>query len=219
MSAHVLLYILFSFVMGSAPSGLIVVRTIKGMDIRKVGSGNIGATNVRRVAGTKAGLIVLGCDILKGMLPILVVLAFYHPNAAAARSWTAGAAALAAVLGHIFPVFLYLKPSGKGVATALGAYILLAPMACVSALAFFAALTALTRRVSIGSMGAALILPLAVWLTGSETAIIASAIASAFLILLRHKDNIHRLRHGKEPRFSDPSLTTSEEPSETKSDV
>ena len=199
MSFHVFLYILFSFVMGSFPSGLIVARAWKGVDIRSMGSGNIGATNVRRVAGTKAGLVVLGCDILKGMVPILAVLAFYRPLSATAWSWTAGAAALAAVLGHIFPIYLSFKPSGKGVATALGAYILLAPLACALSLAFFSALAALTRRVSIGSMGATLILPPAVWLTTGDPALIASALSSAILILLRHKDNIHRLRQGKEP--------------------
>lgn len=219
MSFQVFFYILFSFVMGSFPSGLIVVRAWKGIDIRTTGSGNIGATNVRRIAGTKAGLIVLGCDILKGMVPILVVLAFYRPLPAAAWSWTAGAAALAAVLGHIFPVYLSLKPSGKGVATALGAYLLLVPLACVSSLAVFSALTALTRRVSVGSMGAALSLPLAVWLTGGDPAIITSALASAIFILLRHKDNILRLRQGKEPRLQDPPLTSSTKSSETKSDV
>jgi acyl phosphate:glycerol-3-phosphate acyltransferase len=194
-----LLYILLAFAFGSIPFGLIVVRALLGLDIRTLGSGNIGATNVLRIAGRKAGLLVLASDILKGLLPVLAVSFFYPRSSPAAWSWTAGAVALAAVAGHIYPVYLRFKPSGKGVATALGAYICLAPSACAIALAVFAGLVALTRRVSAGSLGAALVLPAAAWMAGCGPGITLSALAAVGLILLRHKDNIHRLRQGKEP--------------------
>jgi glycerol-3-phosphate acyltransferase PlsY len=195
-----------AYAIASIPFGLLVVHRIKDADIRKLGSGNIGATNVRRIMGTKAGLFVLVCDVLKGLLPLLAVGAFYQTNIPETRQWIAVAMALAAITGHIYPCYLKFKASGKGVATALGVYIYLVPSACIISLVLFLVSAALTRRVSVGSITAILALPPVAWITGAAPLIVVGTVISSGLMLLRHRDNIKRLRQGIEPPvFGPPS--------------
>jgi glycerol-3-phosphate acyltransferase PlsY len=194
------IFILISFLMGSIPFGLIFVRCFTRKDIRKQGSGNIGATNVRRAAGTSMALLVLICDVLKGALPVLAT--GWMMSRTTDTAWIVAIAAQAAILGHMFPVFLKFKPSGKGVATALGVFGVLSPIAVLAGLGMFIILVTMTRRASVGSLGGAATLIPAVWLTTFEPSFTLSATLTAVLIFLRHKDNIERLLQGREPTIN-----------------
>jgi glycerol-3-phosphate acyltransferase PlsY len=186
-----------AYLLGAIPFALILVRLFSSVDVREVGSGNIGATNARRAAGTPVAVAVLICDLLKGMLPVLAARWWLmdYPHG----PWYAAAAAMAAVLGHMFPIYLKFKPSGKGVATTLGAFLVLAPLATATALAVFLLMTAITRRVSVGSLAGAVSLVPAAWLTTHEPAATMAGVVVAALIVIRHKENIDRLRQGREP--------------------
>lgn len=192
-----ILTILVAYLVGSVPFGLLFVRWLAEKDLRTVGSGNIGATNARRAAGTPAGVMVLCCDILKGVLPVFLAQAVMAD--VSYGGWITAAAAVAAILGHMFPVYLKFRPSGKGVATALGIFLVISPLSAITALAVFIILTALTRRVSVGSMGGAAALAPATWLVSQDPAIASAGLAAAILIIVRHKENIRRLKQGREP--------------------
>lgn len=187
--------ILLSYLIGAIPFGLLIVRMVSGRDIREMGSGNIGATNVRRCAGTLWGIATLLCDLFKGFLPTWAAIRFI-PDAPA---WLVPVVALAAIVGHMFPVYLKFKPSGKGVATALGAFLVAAPAACGLSIITFIVVVAAKRIVSIGSMAAMALLPLFIWLISRNPYLTASGIAVALLIISRHKSNIERLLQGQEP--------------------
>lgn len=185
-----------AYLLGAVPFGLILVKTVKGLDLRQIGSGNIGATNARRAGGWPLGLATLCLDILKGAAPVyLSGMAFPET----AHSLALSLAAISAFCGHLFPVYLKFKTGGKGVATAAGGFAVISPVSLLVALAVFIGLAALSNRVSVGSVTAAVSLPLAVlliekdWLLGGCAAIIA------LLIIIRHKDNIQRLLAGTEP--------------------
>ncbi|MCP4748359.1 MAG: glycerol-3-phosphate 1-O-acyltransferase PlsY [Desulfobacteraceae bacterium] len=199
-------FILFAYLTGAIPFGLLVVRFCKGINLRSIGSANIGATNVRRAAGTKIGLIVLACDILKGLVPVAITVFFLNRTNAASLHWLLAAMVLAAVLGHMFPVYLKFRPSGKGVATALGGHLWIAPVASLIALLFFTATVAVSRRVSAGSLVAASILPAAVWLTDHTPAYFFSSLIISILIFIRHAENIMRLYKGTEPTLKPNKL-------------
>jgi glycerol-3-phosphate acyltransferase PlsY len=194
------------------------VRIFRGQDVRRTGSGNIGATNVARTGSKGLAAATLLLDALKGYAA--VVLAFWLAAHLALRvsdttkaalqaldphaDYRLGAfAALFALLGHMFPIWLRFK-GGKGVATALGAFLALAPTAVVICLVVFVAIVAVTRYVSLGSMLAAVVFPFAAWwlspLTRTTTTMVLIA-ASSLLIIVRHKDNIRRLLAGSENRF------------------
>jgi glycerol-3-phosphate acyltransferase PlsY len=182
-----------AYLLGSVPFGLLVGRA-SGRDPRRHGSGNIGATNVARAAGVAAGLLTLALDAGKGAVAVWAV----------GRGWdepfAAAGAAVAAVLGHAFPVFLRLR-GGKGVATAAGAFLVLAPWAALAAGAVFLAVVGISRYVSLGSMCAAGALPLAVgWLAPGRGRVEAAALC-ALLVVLRHGDNLRRLAAGTESRL------------------
>jgi glycerol-3-phosphate acyltransferase PlsY len=186
-----------AYLFGSIPTGVLLSRTA-GVDPRRVGSGNIGATNVARAAGRRLGLLTLIGDVLKGALPVVLA------AAVAVSSWLPAGVALVTVLGHLFPCFLRFH-GGKGVATAFGAFLVAAPLAAALSLLTFLVVGRLFRYVSLASIAAALTLPLAAVATGSDRWVDAAAAAVAVAIVARHHDNIQRLRKGTEPRFGDRS--------------
>lgn len=191
--------LLLAYLLGSIPWGLVLTRLFAIADIRRHGSGNIGATNVARVAGPVLGLATLVGDFVKGWAP--VALASYLDLPPAGAELYASALALLAVLGHLFPVYTRLRGGGKGVATAAGGFAALAPLAVLIALVVFVLVLALTRRVSAGSLAAAAALPPAVLSTTGSAVFCAGAVMAATLIFIRHAGNIRRLLAGTEPPF------------------
>lgn len=193
------LFLTAAYLAGGIPFGLFLTRWHKGIDIRDHGSGNIGATNVRRTAGNALGALTLTGDMLKGCLPVLAahwLLPAGHPGFEAVQT----AAAVAAFCGHLFPLGLGFK-GGKGVATAAGAYLAIAPMAILGILLVFLAGLAASRRVSVGSLTAALGLPICVALTTRSMALTLGALVIAVGIFARHEANIERILDGSEPRL------------------
>ena len=186
-----------SYLLGSIPFGLILVRIFRGQDVRQTGSGNIGATNVAR-SSPALGLLTLILDALKGFAAVALTLTFFP-----GRNVLAGLAALFAILGHMFPVWLKFR-GGKGVATGLGSFVLLAPKALLVTVGVFVAVLLALRRVSLGSIVAVALFPLLAWLlhdySGATPVLGFMAIAS-LLIIARHHQNIRRLLAGTEPRF------------------
>ena len=202
-------YILVAFaayLLGSIPTGYLVARA-KGVDIRTVGSGNIGATNVFRILGKPAGIFVLLADVLKGWLAVWVaafwLMKILMPPDSLERSLGTGAimAALFAVLGHNYTCWLHFK-GGKGIATTAGVYFALAPVAVGIALAVWIVIFVLTRYVSAASIAAAIALPAAVWLT--EESLLLSIVTTGLgvLAIYKHKGNIRRLLAGTENRIT-----------------
>ena len=179
-----------AYLAGTVPFGVLFAKA-RGVDIQRVGSGNIGATNVARTLGKRLGAVVLLLDALKGALGVgaarLLQLA----------PWVVAAVALAAVVGHCFPPWLRFR-GGKGVATALGAFLVMDPAATGIVVLVFAALYAVTRRVSLGSLVAALAFPIALWALDRPRELVWIAAATTLLIIVRHKDNIRRLLGGSE---------------------
>jgi acyl phosphate:glycerol-3-phosphate acyltransferase len=186
------LLIAVGYGMGSIPTGLLIARWQKGVDIRQYGSGNTGMTNVLRAVGKGAAALTLVGDLLKGLIPILLARAWLT------SPWAIGFVALAAIIGHMYPLFADFH-GGKGVATTLGAFMPLLPGPLLIAFAVFAACVALRRQVSLGSLAAAAILPIAALLWGSPTAYVLYALVAAALIWYRHHENIERLLAGTEP--------------------
>jgi glycerol-3-phosphate acyltransferase PlsY len=184
-----------AYLIGSIPSGLVLARVFGGIDVRRQGSGNIGATNVARAAGAGLGLATLAADLLKGLLPVF----FAQRLDPAETAWVV--AALLAFFGHLFPVFTRFRGGGKGVATAAGGFLLLAPAAVAAGGVLFAAVFASWRRVSAASLAAALMLPAAAWFAGQAPAVWAGAAVAALLIVWRHAGNLRRLAAGIEPKF------------------
>lgn len=184
-----------AYLLGSIPWGLVLARAFGNIDIRRQGSGNIGATNVARAAGAGLGLATLIADVLKGALPVCLAQRVDPAEAA----WVA--AALLAFLGHLFPVFTGFRGGGKGVATALGGFLVLAPAAAAAGVAVFVAVFAVCRRVSAASLTAVLLLPAAAALMGQPPVVWAGAAGASVLIFWRHAENIRRLLAGTEPVF------------------
>jgi len=191
-----------AYLLGSIPCGLVLTRAFTATDVRRCGSGNIGATNVARVAGHWLGLATLAADVLKGFLPVYLVRSLPAP-AADLETW-ATAAALLAFCGHLYPLYTRFRGGGKGVATGLGSFLLLAPGAVMGVLAVFLVVFFIGRRVSAASLAAAAVLPAAVFLTGQAGVVCAGAVIVAVFIFLRHAENIRRLRAGTEPEFRVP---------------
>ncbi len=210
MNHSVLAIIVVSYLLGSIPFGYLLVRIFRGQDIRETGSGNIGATNVARTGSKALAIATLLLDAAKGYVAVAHVffLARHHPDHlppwGAYTVYTLAAfASLFALIGHMFPVWLRFK-GGKGVATALGAFLALAPAAVAVSLVVFLAVVAITRFVSLGSILAAVVFPFAAcWLTPPtrSPSILLLMVASSLLIIVRHKDNIRRLLAGTENRF------------------
>jgi acyl phosphate:glycerol-3-phosphate acyltransferase len=185
--------ILLGYLAGSVPFAFLLARRV-GIDVRVAGSGNVGAANVLRTTGAWRAVIVMGLDAAKGALAVLLA-----SVTNAGVTLTAFAAA-AAVVGHIYPVWLRFH-GGKGVAVAAGVFAVLTPLAtCVAALLFLIIVWA-TRYVSLGSIAATLALPPAAWMTGEPPAVVMAAAGAGALILFRHRENIRRLRAGTERRM------------------
>jgi glycerol-3-phosphate acyltransferase PlsY len=183
----------FAYLLGSIPTGYILGK-LSGVDVRQTGSGNVGATNVARAVGKWQGVVTLLADAAKGMIPVAIGLWLnLQPEAIAA---IAGAA----FLGHLFPVFLKFR-GGKGVATGLGALLVIAPLATFALLGVFVAVVLPTRLVSLSSIIAAAMAPLALWIFFQPPAIVLLGGFLAAMIVWRHRGNIQRLIAGTEPRF------------------
>lgn len=185
--------ILFGYLAGSVPFAYLLARRA-GVDVRRAGSGNVGAANVVRTAGAGRGVIVMALDMLKGALAVLVAYASSAPMPVAVAS---GAAA---IVGHIYPVWLRFH-GGKGVAVAAGVFAVLAPPATAVAAAVFLVTVWMTRYVSLGSIAATVALPPVAWLSGAPPTVTVGAVGSAGLILFRHRANLRRLLSGTERRM------------------
>ncbi len=200
-----LLVVLIAYLIGSIPFGYLIVRKKLGDDIRQTGSAGTGATNVSRRAGKVAGIFTLVLDALKGSSALLLARVILGP--AVHIDWLIAAAAIATIVGHIFPVWLGFR-GGKGVATGVGVFLVLAPIALLCAGVLFVAIVVLTRYVSLGSVVAAATIPLFVWLqsvfvepVADLRPLLGAAIAGALLILFAHRKNIARLRQGTEAQI------------------
>lgn len=193
MTIAALAVIALGYLLGSIPTGFILgIRA--GVDVRKSGSGNLGATNVARVLGKRLGVYTLIADAAKGWIPVFV------SQQLGLSIQVSALVGLAAFLGHLFPVFLKFK-GGKGVATALGVFMALAPIGTLVLLALFGAVMFFSRTVSLSSMIAAAGAPAVFWCFSYGTAVIATSAALAAMVILRHRSNIQRLRAGTEPKF------------------
>lgn len=202
MSAAFAAGLVLAWLTGSLPTALLVGKA-HGVDLRTVGSGNLGATNALRTLGWKAGLLVYLVDTLKGALPVallprLLAAAF---GGAAHPHWGM-AFGLAAVLGHVRPVFLRGKGGGKGVATASGVFFALAPIPALSSLLAFVVTVSVSRYVSLGSLiGAVVLTAVAGWQLGPRAPVFGLALAVTAFVFWTHRENIGRLRAGTERRI------------------
>ncbi len=188
--------LLLAYLIGGIPFGYLLVRLKTGRDVRSMGSGNIGATNVLRTAGRGIGVLTLLLDILKGYLAVWLMGYF----AGDSPVWLS-AAALAVMAGHTFPIFLKFK-GGKAVASFLGAFLYLTPVPLLAILVVFVIAVAVTNYVSFGSVLAAGTFPLAVFLIlHPDWPILGAALAAGILIVYRHRANLERISSGTEHRF------------------
>jgi len=183
----------FAYLLGSIPSGYVLGK-LSGVDVRRVGSGNVGATNVARAVGRGQGILTLLADAIKGMLPVAIGLRMNLPPEAIA------AIASAAFLGHLYPIFLKFR-GGKGVATGLGSLFIIAPLATLLLVGVFVAVVFPTRLVSLSSIVTSALAPLALWMFFQPPAIVWMGGFFAAMIVWRHRGNIRRILAGTEPRF------------------
>ena len=193
------------YLLGSIPFGYLIVRAKEGADVRETGSGGTGATNVSRRAGKLAGFVTLLLDAAKGALAVGLARWLAAPDFDV--NWWVAAAAILAVLGHIFPVWLRFR-GGKGVATGVGVFLALAPLAVAGAALIFILVVWATRYVSLGSISATAAFPLCVWLLSrywkpstSFEPVMTTAIIGGALIIFMHRANIGRLISGTENKF------------------
>lgn len=191
---HFLLGFVLGHVCGSVPSGLWLVQAFHGIDIRNYGSKNIGTTNVFRTFGPKTAVLVLIADAFKGILAVGIMSYFFHNPLLDVIT------ALGALLGHNYSLFLGFK-GGKGVATALGLLIFMMPKVALSSFGIWLVCVLLTRYVSLGSIMAAIFTPPLAWYLGYPSAYVIFSVVAAFFVVLRHKENIHRLLTGTESKI------------------
>lgn len=211
---RMLLPILAAYLVGSIPFGLFVARIAKGVDIRTVGSGNIGATNVARSIGKSWGMLVLVLDALKGLLPTLFFPLLTYQSGDSDIIHAQVLCGLAAIMGHMFPCWLRFR-GGKGVATALGVVVVLAPLSSLIAAGVFALSIGIWRIVSLSSILASLGFAAAsIWqlwptpFSAASWSLAAFSLTIPTLIIVRHLTNIARLLRGEEPRFGQKARTT-----------
>jgi len=213
-----LIVALISYLLGSIPFGYLLVKLFRGGDIRLTGSGNIGATNVARSGAKGLAIATLILDALKGMLAVLIALNFARPQVYADSingipTLLFSVAALTAILGHMFPVWLKFK-GGKGVATALGAFAVLFPKAILVSLVIFIIAVALSRYVSLGSILGAIAFPIASYfLYTADWPSLLPVCAASLLIVMKHRQNISRLLAGNENRLGGKKSQSAEKPS------
>jgi acyl phosphate:glycerol-3-phosphate acyltransferase len=185
--------VLLAYLIGSIPFALILARRLGTTDLRRIGSGNLGAANVLRTAGVRAGVTVMLLDMAKGAGSVMLVQRFDLGAVTAA-------AGLAAIVGHVFPVWLRFR-GGKGVATACGVFSVLTPLAVGPALAVFLSAVWITRYISVGSILASVALPPIAYATGSPAPVQAAALAASLIIIVRHRTNLARVLAGTEQRI------------------
>ncbi|PLX86771.1 MAG: acyl-phosphate glycerol 3-phosphate acyltransferase [Desulfuromonas sp.] len=185
-----------AYLIGAIPTGVLLTRLTGSADIRNAGSGNIGATNVYRVAGRTLGLLTLIGDCLKGVLPLLLTAQFYS-----ADHTVLAQIAIAAFVGHCYPIYLRFK-GGKGVATALGIFLVLSPLSVLCALGLFIVVLWGWRYISLASISAAALIPFLILSFEQSTSLFSATLLIAAIIIWRHRANIERLRAGTESRFS-----------------
>jgi glycerol-3-phosphate acyltransferase PlsY len=188
-------FVVVGYLLGSISFAVLLVRAVAGKDIRSEGSGNAGATNVLRAYGKKLAFLVALLDVAKGAAAVLLV------RLVTADPFWGAAAGVAAILGHVFPVFYGFR-GGKGVATAVGVFLVLAPLALLTCLAVFVAIVAATRYVSLGSVVAITLLPpVAGLLFHAPRPVVTAAAVTALVVLGKHLDNLKRLARGKERKL------------------
>jgi len=195
LSVEGILLVVGGYLVGSIPTGVILARLFSATDIRREGSGNIGATNVYRVLGAKLGVITLVGDVVKGMVPVILTRFFMGDEV-----WIASVA-LATFLGHLYPLFLRFR-GGKGVATALGVFMVIAPLVTAGAVIVFIVVVMRWKYVSLGSLAASASMPLFLGAGGYSMVYGGLSMMIGGLIFYRHGDNIKRLREGKEKKLS-----------------
>ncbi|MCS7079297.1 MAG: glycerol-3-phosphate 1-O-acyltransferase PlsY [Chloracidobacterium sp.] len=199
-----------AYLIGGVPFGFLIAKAVTGEDVRASGSGSTGATNVVRKAGLAAGLATYALDVAKGSAALWTAAHLLEP----ASRQALGAAGLAAVVGHIFPVYLGFR-GGKGVAVGVGVFLVLSPLATLTALVVWGVTFVLTRTVSLGSLLGVLTLPLGVWVWDGQwlgyprqvwLPTLVWAVVIGLVIIARHSGNLRRLYHGTEAAFGRPRL-------------
>ena len=195
------LILIIAYLLGSLPFGLILAKLFGGGDVRKAGSGNIGATNVLRVVGPLAGILTLLLDAAKGWSAVSLAGRVTHE-----QTTDMVLAGFLAMIGHCFPLWLGFR-GGKGVATAAGVFLALCPSAFLAALVLFIVVVSFWRYVSLASLAAAAALPLLVYLLWAPRfappeSVTLGSLAIAALVIVQHRGNINRLARGEEPKFS-----------------
>ena len=197
----VYLFIIISYLIGSIPTGLVLAKVTGGKDIRKSGSGNIGATNVTRLLGKKLGILTLLGDVLKAVVPMLAAHWYLVQSGISVSpdelDMAVSLCGGAAFIGHLFPIYLNFK-GGKGVATALGVFIVLEPLAVLVSIFLFAAVVYFSGFVSAGSLLVSALLTLWIWLLGGSPYHVFLAFFIGVLIWFKHAENIRRLLEGAE---------------------
>jgi glycerol-3-phosphate acyltransferase PlsY len=190
----------FAYALGSIPWGIVLTRLFTSVDIRREGSGNIGATNVGRIAGPTLGVLTLIGDMLKGAIPVWIAVVLTTPNSLWGEIYIS-VVSLAAFSGHLYPVYMKFKKGGKGVATAAGCFAVISPAAFVVVTLVFILFVCWRNIVAVASLAAAAVLPVAVWQSTGSGVLTGCAVVTAIVIYFRHKDNIKRLLKGTEPKI------------------
>ncbi|MFC1566551.1 glycerol-3-phosphate 1-O-acyltransferase PlsY [bacterium] len=197
-----MLYVLtaiLSYLIGSIPFAFIIAKLVKGIDIREYGSGNMGATNVWRAIGKVPAITTLLLDVLKGYLPVILTLTLLN-QVTENNILLAIVVGVAAIIGHLFPIFLKFK-GGKGVAVSLGIFLALAAKAVLICVLVFIIIVYFTRIISVGSIICALLLPVLVWYFSYDKHILIFTIIAGVFIILKHKTNVARLVKGVENKL------------------
>jgi glycerol-3-phosphate acyltransferase PlsY len=192
-------FVIAAYLLGSIPFGIMIGRSFGHVDVSKVGSGNIGATNVAREVGFKWGLVTLVVDALKGFMPVALAYHSIGPTVDTTEGLV-GIVGMAALLGHQFPIYTRFR-GGKGIATGLGVFLALSPMACLISGTIFVVMVILWGYISLGSILAALGLPLWLLILGHSKQLVLLSLAIALLITFLHRGNIRRLLQGNERRW------------------
>ncbi len=191
----IIVYLLLAYLCGAIPFGYIIAKVFKHVDIRTIGSGNTGATNVYRSISKPLGVLTLILDVIKGFLPVYLV-SFFFPD----YQWMVISVAFVTIIGHTFTVFLSLK-GGKGVATACGAFLAINPLAVLICFLGFVIVLAIFKYVSFASIVAALMLPISLYVLGALPEIVVFSGLISLLVIVRHISNIKRLLNGTENKI------------------
>jgi len=198
--------VIIAYLAGSIPSAYIAGK-LRGVDLRQHGSGNLGATNVVRVLGAKTGAVVFLADVLKGFLPVFFLPIYTETLQPGLWALVYG---VAAILGHVKPIFLLGKGGGKGVATATGVFLALAPVPMLISMATWILVFAISRYVSLASLVGAVVLPVAIlaWYRDPRSPVFIASVIIAAFVFWTHRANIGRLRRGEEHRFVKKETTS-----------